>query len=58
MTQQEEEACVCLLINTTDASVDENVSKSFQERISKRKKRTQVIWMARMSVQSTITSIT
>ena len=39
MTQQEKEACVCLLINNTDASVAENVSDSFQDRMSKRKKR-------------------
>ena len=39
MTQQEEEACVCFLINNTDAPVAENVSKYFQDRMSKRKKR-------------------
>ena len=38
MTQQEEEACVRLLINNTDASVDDNVSEYFQDRMSKRKK--------------------
>ena len=39
MTQQEEESCVRLLINNTDASVAENVSESFQDQMSKRKKR-------------------
>ena len=39
MTQQDEEACVHLLINNTDASVAENVSESFQDRMSKSKKR-------------------
>ena len=39
MTQQEEEYCVCFLINNTYASVAENVSESFQDRMSKRKKR-------------------
>ena len=39
MTQQEEEACVSLLMNDTDASVAENVSDSFQYRTSKREKR-------------------
>ena len=37
MTQQEEEACVRLLINNTDTYVAENVSESFQDRMSKRK---------------------
>ena len=39
MTQQEEESCINLLINNNGASVAENVSKSFQDRMSKRKKR-------------------
>ena len=39
MTQQEEEACVRLLINNTDASVAENVYEYFQDRMLKRKKR-------------------
>ena len=39
MTQQEKEAWVRLLINNTDASVAENASEYFQDRISKRKKR-------------------
>ena len=38
MTQQEEEACVRLLIDNTDDSVAENVSESFQDQMSKRKK--------------------
>ena len=37
MTQQEEESCVCFLINNTYASVSENVSESFQDRMPKRK---------------------
>ena len=39
MTQREEEACVCLLINYTDAYVAENISECFQDRMSKSKKR-------------------
>ena len=37
MPQQEEEACVRLLINNTDTSVAENVYESFQDRMSKTK---------------------
>ena len=39
MTQQEEETCIRMLINNTDASVPENVSQSYQDRMSKRENR-------------------